>query len=134
MAEFTAIETQEQLDKIVGERLKREREKAEKEIAELKAGLEKSTEKDAEIEELQKKIAGYEKTEMKRQIALENKIPYSLAERIAGDTEEEMIADAKNLSKYFEQKETPPPLKNPEIKQGVSGAYKELLDGLNLKN
>lgn len=134
MAEFTAIETQEQLDKIVGERLKREREKAEKEIAELKAGLEKSTEKDAEIEALQKKIAGYEKTEMKRQIALENKIPYSLAERITGDTEEEMIADAKNLSKYFEQKETPPPLKSPEIKQGVSGAYKELLDGLNLKN
>ncbi len=134
MAEFTAIETQEQLDKIVGERLKREREKAEKEIAELKAGLEKSAEKDAEIEALQKKIAGYEKTEMKRQIALENKIPYSLAERINGDTEEEMIADAKTLSKYFEQKETPPPLKNPEIKQGVSGAYKELLDGLNLKN
>lgn len=134
MAEFTAIETQEQLDKIVGERLKREREKAEKEIAELKAGLEKSTEKDAEIEALQKKIAVYEKVEMKRQIALENKIPYSLAERINGDTKEEMIADAKNLSKYFEQKETPPPLKNPEIEQGVSGAYKELLDGLNLKN
>ena len=71
---------------------------------------------------------------MQRKIALENKIPYNLAGRIQGETEEEMLEDAKSLSKYFEKKEVVPPLKNPEINKGQSGAYKELLQGLNLED
>lgn len=152
MSEFKIIETQEEFDKIVGERLKRERGKVEdeyKEIiktyetqiqelksenAEVKANLEKASEKDTEIEKLQGQIKGYERSEMQRKIALENKIPYNLAGRIQGDTEEEMLEDAKNLSKYFEKEEIVPPLKNPEINKGESGAYKELLQGLNLEN
>lgn len=152
MSEFKVIETQEELDKIIAERLKRERSKAEDEFkeklkayetqiqelksenAEVKANLEKASEKDTEIEKLQGQIKGYEKSEMQRKIALENKIPYNLAGRIQGDTEEEMLEDAKNLSKYFEKEEIVPPLKNPEINKGESGAYKELLQGLNLEN
>lgn len=152
MSEFKVIETQEELDKIIAERLKRERSKAEDEFkeklkayetqiqelksenAEVKANLEKASEKDTEIEKLQGQIKGYERSEMQRKIALENKIPYNLAGRIQGDTEEEMLEDAKNLSKYFEKQEVVPPLKNPEINKGESGAYKELLQGLNLEN
>ncbi len=152
MTEFKVIETQEELDKIIAERLKRERSKVEDEYkekintyetqiqelksenAEAKANLEKASEKDTEIEKLQGQIKGYEKSEMQRKIALENKIPYNLAGRIQGETKEEMIADAKSLSKYFEKKEVVPPLKNPEIDKGQSGAYKELLQGLNLEN
>ena len=152
MTEFKVIETQEELDKIIVERLKRERSKAEDEFkeklkayetqiqelksenAEVKANLEKASEKDTEIEKLQGQIKGYERSEMQRKIALENKIPYNLAGRIQGDTEEEMLEDAKNLSKYFEKQEVVPPLKNPEINKGESGAYKELLQGLNLEN
>lgn len=152
MSEFKVIETQEELDKIIVERLKRERSKLEEDFkeqlkaykdqieelksenAEVKANLEKASEKDTEIEKLQGQIKGYEKSEMQRKIALENKIPYNLAGRIQGDTEEEMLEDAKNLSKYFEKEEIVPPLKNPEINKGESGAYKELLQGLNLEN
>ena len=152
MTEFKVIETQEELDKIIVERLKRERSKLEEDFkeqlkaykdqieelksenAEVKANLEKASEKDIEIEKLQGQIKGYERSEMQRKIALENKIPYNLAGRIQGDTEEEMLEDAKNLSKYFEKEEIVPPLKNPEINKGESGAYKELLQGLNLEN
>lgn len=152
MSEFKVIETQEELDKIISERLKRERSKVEDEFkekeksfqteiqqlksenAEIKANLEKLGEKDTEIEKLQGQIKGYEKSELKRKIALENKIPYNLAGRIQGDTEEEMLEDAKSLSKYFEKEEIVPPLKNPEINKGQSGAYKELLQGLNLED
>lgn len=152
MTEFKVIETQEELDKIIAERLKRERSKVEDEYkekintyetqiqelksenAEAKANLEKASEKDSEIEKLQGRIKGYEKSELQRKIALENKIPYNLAGRIQGETEEEMLEDAKNFSKYFEKKEVVPPLKNPEINKGRSGAYKELLEGLNLEN
>lgn len=152
MSEFKKIETQEELDRIITERLKRERNKVEDEFkekikaydtqiqdlksenAQVKANLEKASEKDSEIERLQGRIKGYEKSEMQRKIALENKIPYKLAGRIQGETEEEMLEDARSLSKYFEKQEVVPPLKNPEINKGQSGAYKELLQGLNLEN
>lgn len=142
--EFKIIESQEELDKIIGERLKREREKITNEFsekiktleiknAEIKSNLEKASEKDLEIKNLQGQIKGYERAELKRKIALENNIPYTLAGRIQGETEEEMLEDAKGLSKYFEKKEIVPPLKNPEIGIKPSGAYEELLQGLNLK-
>lgn len=152
MSEFKKIETQEELDRIITERLKRERNKVEDEFkekikaydtqiqdlksenAQVKANLEKASEKDSEIERLQGRIKGYEKSEMQRKIALENKIPYKLAGRIQGETEEEMLEDARSLSKYFEKQEVVPPLKNPEINKGQSGAYKELLQGLNLED
>lgn len=150
MDEFKIIETQEELDKIIAERLKRERTKVENQYTEKIAGLEtkvyeletenadiksslgKLSEKDSEIEQLQGRIKGYEKSDLQRKVAIENKIPYNLAGRIQGDTEEEMIEDAKSLSKYFEKKEVVPPLKNPEINKGQSGAYQKLLQGLNL--
>lgn len=144
MSEFKVIESQEELDRIISERLKREREKVvneftekiktlESENAEIKSNLEKASEKDIEIKNLQGQIKAYEKSELQRKIALENNIPYTLAGRIQGETEEEMLEDAKGLSKYFEKKEIVPPLKNPEIGIKQSGAYEELLNGLNLK-
>lgn len=138
--DFKIIESQEELDKIISERLKREREKLQVQIktlegenAEIKSNLEKAKEKDIEIEKLQGRIKGYEKADMKRKIALENNIPYKLAERIKGETEDEMISDAKELSNYFLKKSITPPLKNPEIKGEKSNGYKELLKNLNLK-
>lgn len=153
MSEFKVIESQEELDKIISERLKRERKQVELEFSEkfktleeenknlksenvsIKSNLEKATEKDKEIEKLQGQIKRYEKSELQRKIALENNIPYKLASRIQGETEKDMLEDAKDLSKYFEEKEVIAPLKNPEIGKytGQTGAYKDLLQGLNLK-
>ncbi len=150
MADFKAIETQEELDKIIGERLKRERKQVEDEFsekisalekeneglksenAEVKSSLEKVAEKDTEIEQLQGRVKGYEKSEMQRKVALAHNIPYNLAARIQGETEDEMTEDAKALAKYFDKQDPVPPLKNPEMRLDGGGAYRELLDGLNL--
>lgn len=150
MADFKAIETQEELDKIIGERLKRERKQVEdefteklaalaeenkalkSEVAEAKVGLDRAGEKDKEIEALKGQVAGYERSELKRKVALDHDIPYKLAERIRGESEEEMIEDAKSLAAYFAKDEPVPPLKNPDMGADDGGAYKDLLDGLNL--
>ena len=150
MADFKAVETQEELDKIIGERLKRERKQVEDEFsekisalekeneglksenAEVKSSLEKVAEKDTEIEQLQGQVKGYEKSEMQRKVALAHNIPYNLAARIRGESEEEMIEDAKSLAAYFAKDEPVPPLKNPDMGADDGGAYKDLLDGLNL--
>lgn len=144
MSEFKSIESQEALDKIISDRLKRERTKMESEFqekmamlenenAELKAKFDGAQKKDSLIEELKGQIKGYEKAELQRKIALEHHIPYSLAERIQGESEEEMIQDAKGLSEYFTKKEVVAPLKDPDMGTKTGGAYEELLQGLNLK-
>lgn len=149
MTEFKVIETQEELDAIIKARLERERAKvnddSNKQIEELKKQIQalenekqsavKSIEdlknKNSEIETLQKQIAGYEKTELKRKIAFEKGIPYNLADRIQGEDEEAMTKDAESLSEYFKETKVAP-LKNlePEIETGIDGAYKNLLNNL----
>lgn len=152
---FEVIKTQEELDNIISERLKREREKLTKQFAdydELKAkniDLEKQVgdltknledlkagngDFEKTISDLQGEVKSHKLSELKIQYALENGIPYNLATRISGEDEDSIRADAKSLSKYFEKEEIVPPLKNPEINKGQSGAYKELLQGLNLED
>lgn len=116
---FEAITSQEQLDTIIGERLSR----AEKKHAEATAGLQKELETSkASITELEKKIKGYEtkyagvdekiaemqktiKTHetdsVKTRIANEFNIPYGMRDRLRGDTEDEIRADARTLSELL---------------------------------
>lgn len=103
--EFKIIESQEELNSILSERLQRQKQSFEERIKgyedennELKKSLENAKEKDAEIKTLEERIKGYELKELKRKIASEFNIPYKLAERIKGETEEEMKIDAKELS------------------------------------
>lgn len=152
---FEVIKTQEELDNIISERLKREREKLtkqfadydelktknvdlEKQVGDLTKNLEdlKAGNGDFEktISDLQGEVKSHKLSALKIQYALENGIPYNLATRISGEDEDSIRADAKSLSKYFEKEEIVPPLKNPEINKGQSGAYKELLQGLNLED
>ncbi|KWZ93387.1 hypothetical protein HMPREF3224_01552 [Anaerococcus hydrogenalis] len=152
MGEFKSIDSQEEFDLRIKDRLQRKEEQIRNELSEvinnlkaenknlksensgLKTNLEKVKEKDTEIESLRGQIQGYEKSALKRKVALDYNIPYKLAERIKGENEDEMIEDAKNLSTYFEKEETVAPLKNPEINTGASGLYKDLLDGLDLED
>lgn len=125
MAEFKPIETQEELDKIIQARLEREKTKYAEDIAQLQAKNESENKK--ALEELQKRIEGYEKAELKRKVAIDNGIPYSLADRIQGDDEEAMTKDAKSLAEFL----TPPstaPLKSvePEVKDKKLEAYSNL--------
>ena len=126
MSEFKVIETQEQLDAVIADRIKRAQETTRKEFegflspedaekkyagylspeAEKKkyAGYlspEEAAEKDA-------KIKGYETNSVKMRIAHENGIPFELAERLSGESEDDIRKDAETMAKYLQRKNVPP--------------------------
>lgn len=147
---FEAITTQDQFDAAIGERLKRERDTIEKkyegylspEEAQSKyegymspedvqekykdyLDPEKAAEKDATIKD-------YERKSKKVQIAMAEGIPYDLAEKISGDTEEDMLKDAKRMAGFI-KKTNPYPEYNPEPnnnKNSKDEAMKRMLRGL----
>jgi len=153
MSEFKAITTQEEFDEAIKDRLARQKETIlkqyadysevksknvdlEKEIGELKATIESSTssktELEKQIEELTGKVKSNELSSLKIKYALENGIPYNLANRISGDDEESIKADAESLSDFFKsQTLPPPPLKDTESNaKSEDKAYQNILNGL----
>ena len=119
MADFTPINSQEELNNVIGERLRRERETVTKEfeqkIAEkdteinkfkndletVNKSLEDANTKIAGIPDLENKIKAYETASVKSKVARETGIPYELAERLTGATEEELRKDAEALKKLM---------------------------------
>lgn len=138
MADFKVIETQEQLDAIIGERLKRERESMAKkyesylspedltsrteelttQITELGNSLTAAKEKaDADaraIADLESRVQTYETASVKSRIAHEIGLPFELANRITGNTEDEIRADATALLSVVGKKTLAPPLASTE--------------------
>ena len=117
MAEFTPITTQEEFNAAIGERIKREKEtisqkysdyedlknkttEYEKQIGELNRAIEDSGKKyadyDKNLADLQAKLSEYESSSVKTRIAHEIGIPYELAGRLSGKTEDE-IRRMRNL-------------------------------------
>lgn len=156
MPEFKIIETQEELDKIIQDRLTRQKESLEKQFSDydqLKTRItELETENGAlktaaeetkgtleghekEVAELNAKIAGYETASLRTKIALQNGLPFDLAERLVGTDEESLKADAERLAGFIKPTTPTPPLKDPESPAGSNenGAYKNLLENLNLE-
>lgn len=134
---FKIIETQEELDNIIGERLKREREATEKKYAgfeeakekagkydkllaqdfegqirklndELKTEREKNAGHDQTVSEITARAEKAEKALLKLETAHKAGLPYELAARLNGDTEEELLADAKSLGSYVKTAGAPP--------------------------
>lgn len=131
MSEFKTIETQEELDRIVKERLARQKEKyadydklrerveeLETENAELHSTVESSKsakgEFDKQIADLQAKISGYETEKMRARVALQYGLPLDLASRLRGDDEEALKQDAENLARLMHANEPKAPLKSTE--------------------
>ena len=134
MGEFKAIETQEELDRIIGERLKRERASVEKELAEAKDKAQKYDElskqdfegqakklneqlaaaneqlaaKTNEVSELTARAAHAEGALLKQKIAHANGVPIELAERLSGDDEAAITEDAKLFASFMAPKAAPP--------------------------
>ena len=146
--EFKIIETQEQLDAIVSERVKRAKESVRKEYADydtykqayenqetVKKTYEdqiaeyknKEAETQSTIDGLNSKIAKYEMDSVKTRACIEYGLPLEMASRIHGATEEEIMKDASTLSSFVSTKSAPP-LRNPEAKNedGVTAAFKKL--------
>lgn len=158
---FKPIETQEELDKIIGgiraeateraikktkeeyagfDDLKSENQSLKEQLAKAEKSAVESAEKykdfDSKISELNAKVKGYELNEMRVKVAREAGLAYELASRISGTTEDEMRADAETLSGFF--KPNSQPLADPE--GGVSKenstrtAMKKFLKDINSNN
>jgi len=156
MAEFKVIETQEELDKIIQDRLNRQKETLEKQFADydqlktrnteletevgnLQAAINDATEKaktyDGTISDLNAKIAGFETANLRTRIALQNGVPLDFADRLVGEDKESLTADAQRFAGIMKPVVPVPPLKNTETPkgEGVDGAYKSLIKHINLE-
>lgn len=148
MAEFTPINTQEELDKVLASRLQRERDTVgkqyqaqiderdqkitgfESQITDLSKQVETLKGQNAEIEELRAKVKGYETSSVKMRIAHEIGLPPELAERLSGEDEQAIRADAEALGKVFKAQRGTAPLYQPGSEGGSDGkdtALKNLL-------
>ena len=158
MSDFKVIESQEEFDVRIKDRIERAKEKAiedykteikktiddlksensslKNEMAGYKESLEEVKGKDETIKSLNEKISAFERAEVKRNIALEYGLPLKLAEKISGDDEDSMKKDAEGMAKYFSEskKSYEPPLKSYEDKvDDKDQALKNLLDGLDME-
>lgn len=154
MAEFKIIETQEQFDAAISERLRRERESFAKKFegykspediqkitdglnAQIKALEDEKTgftatlkEKDAKIAESEKYRTDLEKT----RIALKAGLDIKYADRLRGNDAKEWEADAKELAKDFAASHyTAPPASHEPVSTGndpqaaKNAAFKSML-------
>ena len=154
---FKVIETQEELDQIIEGRLARQKEalekqfadydqlktrneELEKEVGTLQTTINETNEKvksyDTTISDLNAKISGYETANLRTKIALQNGLPLDLADRLVGDDEASLNADAQRFAGFVVKQAAPvPPLKDtePATPDSKDGAYKNLIENLNLE-
>lgn len=149
MSDFKPITTQEEFDAAIKARLSREKEKygdydqlksrvteLEEENVGLKSTIEANqqskAESDKQLEEMQKQIAGYETASMRTRIALQNGLPYDLADRLQGTDEESLRADAERLASFVKSTEYVAPMRNlePALEKNENTSYKNLVQGL----
>lgn len=154
MSDFTVIETQEQLDAVIGDRIKRERETIGKKyegyvspddhkakldeydttIGDLNKQLKEANDRianhDKEIAERDTKIKAYESRSVKTRIAHETGLSYEAIDFLKGDDEESIRKSAESL-KSLVGRQPAPPLANPE---GALGDDKDAALKRTLRN
>lgn len=149
MTEFKVIETQEQLDTIIKARLDREKSKyadydslAEKiknletENLNLKDTISAKEESEStnlnRIAELEKSVSGWEAKALKQQVAIKYGLPFDLADRLQGDSEESLNEDAERLASLVNVKNYTQPLADtePVTGSGVDAAWRDVVKNL----
>jgi hypothetical protein len=126
MSDFEAIETREQFEEAVKDRLEQERETVRREFSGYLSpeAVEEKYKEYLSPEAVEEKykgylspedaankdaaIAKYEKESKRVKVAMENGIPYELAGKLSGETEDEMKKDAEAFSKFLKGKTTYP--------------------------
>lgn len=153
---FKAIETQEELDQIIQGRLDRQKESLVKQYSDyddlkkqvstltsentslkstISANKEKYSDYDKNIDDLNSKIKGFETEKLRTKVALDNGLPYDLAERLVGDSEEDLTKDAQRLAGFVKPSDPVPPLKEAEPNKGSdeNNAYKNMINNLGIE-
>lgn len=147
---FKAVETQEELDQIIKDRLAREKEKYadydelksknatyETQVTALQATIDESATAnkahDATVADLNAKIAGFETANLRTKIALQHGIPFDLVDRLAGDDEVSIKADAERLAAFVKPKATTPPLKTtePPLEKNKNSNWRQMANDLS---
>ena len=149
---FKPIETQEELNNLIASRLERAKESVKKEYEEkykdydayksqvetlnndknsLENQLNELNGKLSTFDALDAKTKKLEAENLKIKIALSEGIPFEMAGRLAGETEEEIKRDAKAMANFISVSK-PMPIKSTEQKQREAGeeAYRKLAEGL----
>lgn len=122
MGDFKVIETQEQLDAVIKDRIARAEKNAVKEFADYEDIKKRNSEFEQQITdltnqlkakdetisgyesaktELETKINKYEMGSLKTRIALETGLPFELAEKLTGEDEETIRADAQKMAQFI---------------------------------
>lgn len=148
---FEPIETQEAFDAAIKSRIERNTksvtdevtkkyegyispEDASKQTAELNKQIKDLTaklgERDSSIADLTAKNKAYETASVKTRVAREYNIPYELADRLSGDTEDDIKKDAEKLSAFVGRKKTAPLFDLDTGSGKDDSAYKNLLKSI----
>lgn len=153
MAEgFKVIETQEQFDAMISKRLERERQTIESRFADYDQLKEKLAEQETKITELgntieankaerdglngqiadlQHKLSINETNSAKMRIAQEYGLPSIIADRLTGDDEESIRADAQNMRDIIgSTRMIKVPLKSTEPVDNGENAYRGIVNDL----
>lgn len=154
MGEFTPINTQEEFDAKIKDRLARERDSITKKYegwvspedhAKTLADYQKqidditaSHSQDSEaIKTLTAQVKSFETANLKSKVAYELGLPYGMSSRIAGETEEEIRKDAQSLKDLIgtpkpqaPQATTEPRLSQSPEKAAQNAAYRKLLGSI----
>lgn len=152
--EFQPITSQEQLNSIIGDRVKRAQESTEKKFAnwispednaKALAEYQKQIDdinaahsKDSEtIQALTAQVKSFETANLKSKVAMEMGLPYGMASRISGETEEDIRKDAQSLKDLIgttkpqaPQAATEPRLTQSPEKVMENAAYRKLLGSI----
>lgn len=155
MSEFTPIETQEQFDAAISDRIKREKETISKKyekylspeqvqqqkseledrINEFTAQLNEANEKKASLEQSiadkDKEIKGYKTASLKSKIANEAGLPYDAANFLKGEDEEAIRQSAEALKGLVGTPETPPLASTEPCGGDKDAALRQTLRNLN---
>lgn len=120
------------------EALKSEKETLAQQLAELNNSLSSITDAKSLIEQeketLAQEVNTFRQKDLKTRIAHEYKIPFELAGRLTGETEDELKADAQSLSQLIVQKPVMPLASTePNETDPKEAAYKSVLQNLNFK-
>ena len=118
------------------EQLKEELATLQKQLDDANSTLENErTTLQEQIQTLEKESSTYKTNDMKLRIALENNIPYELANKLSGEDEESLRQDAQTLANYIAKPETIAPLKDvePPVVDSETESYKNILNNLKLE-
>ena len=148
---FEPIETQEAFDAAIKGRIERNTktvteevtkkyegyispEDVSKQTAELNKQIKDLTaklgERDSSIADLTAKNKAYETASVKTRIAREFNIPYELADRLSGETEDDIKKDAEKLSAFVGRKKTAPLFDLDSGSGKDDSAYRKLLKSI----